>query len=407
MILGITGPMSSDMEMVLDCVLKGSALELIDTNDIIRAVPNRNYKNSLIVDDTNKKVLLKNLENHMGSLVATSNLVLTENVCKWLLSNGHSVAIVARSNLTDYDPVDVSNQRKYWGDEDVLKFELEDRYKELYNRLSTTNSENLYWIDLSTDSEDLDRLCERMSNEKSTKYDINNIINQFNKDEDRMTIQESIQKAMKELGIDLNTTEGAEKKVTTKPPKKEIKEVSADTTIIKEPKPPLEANSNTSTDNSKPMEPTTPNELYVKITADAMAIMIPTELKMDTREIGGDKFYVATVALPDLNSRSLQVLRAVSGNNQTKPVSQLAKGAPKAEDKPVEPKPKAEPKPRSHIIVSGVTLEELTAEKHEWDAKIKEARSAGNADLVNEYRKHRRAVRSKINELKKLGDVND
>ena len=139
-------------------------------------------------------------------------------------------------------------------------------------------------------------------------------------------------------------------------------------------------------------------EICCKILDGKMAIMIPKGTKLDSRKVGDLEFDVLTFDMPDVNCNTLQLLKTVTQDSETKKPTETKKPIVKkvdkkeVEDKPIQTDTNESPK-------SGSVVSDLKDQKKEIDRLIKEARKSGDTDKVNELRKQRRKIRAKMNKI--------
>lgn len=397
MIIGLIGPVSQDTLVMSEMLTLDKKIQFVDAISVLR-MADRKTINSLTVKHCHKQYFLKKLETELGTVMVSGNLILSEDILPWVLDNGGVIVVVSRNKLENYDKDTLETTEKYWDDKLIQKYNLEVRFKKLHERLQGKNDGvgNLFLVDVSDEnSEQLSELLE-VSQEwsESTRDDLKNEeilqITSIRKDDTDMTMEESIKNAMRELGMEVDD-DGAEEQPVKKPePKNPVKQVK----VEKEPEkkiaedfinPPEEA---AETDVSGQEEGEEADAIYVKISDDRMAVLLPVGLQMERQTIGGMEFNVATVGLPDLKSTKLQELAIVTQKPEPK--------------KPVKRTPivteKEPTKPIKTVVVSG-EISDLVAEKARLDAEIKKYRQLGDVDTVNELRKQRRAVRNKINKL--------
>lgn len=418
MIIGITGPVQNDMDLVLDMLTSEKSIQVINSIEVLRNA-DRKMVNSLPIHDYHKKYYLKKLEQEFGTVIVTGNIILDEKTCHWLLQTGNIVVVVSRGKMEKYPKNILDSTEKYWDDEVTQRYHLEVRFNSLYDRLTKNFSENLYLIDVSDDnSVDLDSLIECSNNlEESiaTENNITKIVDlvTIRKEDTTMTMEESIRKAMAELGMDVEEPDTASKpeekpQKQSKTAEKKSKQTKPQPEPKEQPKDEEEQFMNEPEEEEQEASEQSENEeedeidaVFVKITGDTMALMIPEGLKFDQQEVGGIVFNVATVDVPDLNSKKLQELTLIVGNAADNP--KVIKRVPII----TQPKKKEQPKPTSDktkqpvkVMVESDDIKDLQEEKSRLDAEIKKYRAEGDIDTVNELRKQRRAVRNKINRLK-------
>ena len=407
MIIGIIG-VNNDIDQVADLLCSTKDLQYADMIEVLR-LSNRYMIGSLTTKLYHKKYVLKKLESIFGTVVVSGNLVLSEDVCEWLLSNGNVVAVASRDKLESYDKSTIKQAEKYWEDKTVQRYNLEVRFKKVHEKLHK-NSEQVYRIDLSNDNcDDLNGLlglietCDDSSRTDADPRELLELIETIKEVSDTMTMEESIKKAMRELGMEVDDIEGESPQETPKKqPKEQPKKKAAPKASEEKPKkdfmnPPKEVEETEATESFEEDES---ESIFVKFTDNAMALLIPVGMKLERQTIGGVEFDVATVAVPDVNNRKLQELEFITAPIVKTPDKKVVR-TPIISSKPANTE-KVQPKvdkPMKTIVVSG-NLSDLQEEKARIDAEIKKYRKMGDMDTVNALRKQRHAVRNKINKLK-------
>lgn len=407
MIIGLIGPVSQDIELATELLTEDKEIQVIDSIQLLR-LAGRKLIGSLTTQDYHKKYVLKKFEDIFGTVIVTGNLILSENICEWLLQEGGIIVVVSRDKLESYDKEVIKTTEKYWDEKTTQKYNLEVRFKKVYERLqkSNTGTDNLYLADLgSEDTSMLESLIESSQDwmESETienSYEELISLIEVRKDDEDMTMEESIKKAMRELGMNVDDSDvPAEPKPVTKKPETKKASKPVKTEVKQQPKDDF---MNPPEDNTESEEEAVVDSVFVKLTDTTMALLIPVGLEMEKQNIGGMEFNVATVGIPDLKNRKLQELQINKTHQETEKVSKPERKpvkAEKSEPKKIEkPKQKLE-KPMKVMVESG-NLDELREEKARLDAEIKKFRAAGDIDTVNSLRKQRRAVRNKINSLK-------
>lgn len=401
MIIGLIGPVPQDIVVVSEMLVSDKAIQVVDSISVLR-MADRKTINSLTVQAYHKQYFLKKLEADLGTVIVSGNLILSEDIVSWILENGGVIVVVSRDKWESYDKDVRDTIEKYWDDKVTQKYNLEVRFKKFHERLQAKNEGvgNLFLVDISDEnSEQLNELLE-VSQEwsESLKSGLKSEeileMTKVRKDDNTMTMEESIKNAMRELGMDVEGDEPIKEEQPAKPePKKPPKQPKVTKKVEEKVaedfiNPPEEA---AETDDSGQQENNESDEeadaIFVKISGGHMAVLLPVGLQMEKQTIGGIEFNVATVGLPDLKSSKLQELTIISQSEQ--PVKRVPIITTVAE-KPA--------KPIKTVVVSG-DISDLTAEKSRLDAEIKKYRQLGDVDTVNELRKQRRAVRNKINKL--------
>lgn len=400
MIIGLVGPVGQDIQSVTELLSEEKDFQVVDSIQMLR-LADRKLMGSLTTQSYHKKYVLKKFEQEFGTVLVTGNLVLSEDICEWILQEGGTIVVVSRDKLESYDKEVLEAIGTYWEEVHTQKYNLEVRFKKVFERLSKIgNAANLHLIDLSDEDttalETLMELSQNWEESKEIENSYENLIEliTIRKEDNTMTMEESIKKAMRELGMDVDDTPTPE--VSTKKtiePKKHEKVVKTDKP---EPKkdimnPPVE---NTVEGNTEEAEE---SAIFVKITDTTMALLIPAGMTLEHQNIGGVEFNVATVSIPDWNSRKLQELPLAIPQEKQQKTSEPVK----VERKSVKvEKPEKKVEKPVKVVVEFDDLSELQAEKSRLDAEIKKYRAVGDIDTVNELRKQRRAVRNKINKLK-------
>lgn len=338
---------------------------------------------------------MKNLESQLGTVVVTGNLLLNPNLCEWILENQGAVVIVP-NKLAELDS---SWDSKYWSQETVREYELEQRFNDLYKRLQKIHVDQLYMI---SPKQAQQIKIQNWSNSKIYGLDDQSLANYaLGKGDENMNMEDSIRQAMKELGIELNQPAKEVAPITLPIPEEtqvNSSEISPETDQVL---PFDEGKANTQAQQLtfpefEEEEPALEEEdqqksIFVKLTDTNMAILFPASLELDKRVIDGVEYNVATVEIPDLNDRKLQELKSINNTPAVKAIQPTTQT-----QKPIKATKVDE------LIKTSVSMEDLEAlkqEKARLDVEIKQNRAAGNLDTVNVLRKQRRAIRAKINKL--------
>ena len=409
MIIGLVGPAASDTQLITELLTEEKSIQVVDSIDVIRLM-DRKHINSLTTKDYHKKYFLKQLESELGTYIVTGNLLLSREICQWILQDGGIIVIISRDKMESYDKSVIENTGVYWDDPNIQRYELEYKFKRLFEELQKSNggSGNLYLVDLSDeDSEDLNQLVECSQEWMDSEHfslsakELVSIVTR--KEDNHMTMEESIKQAMRELGVEVDDEPAQDKPVekpkTVEKKQKPAKKVAQEPTNVEtevEGQMTLEEFEN----DSLQEEPEENNSIFVKLTDTTMALLLPVGLQLEKQSIGGMEFNVATVSVPDWDSRKLQELELkiekqpeLKTQAKTKPVETKTKTLKPVEKKSVTQEP-------VKIVVESGDLKELQEEKARLDAEIKKYRAEGDMDTVNALRKQRRAVRGKINSLK-------
>ena len=198
-----------------------------------------------------------------------------------------------------------------------------------------------------------------------------------------LSIEDSIKKAMAELGLDpeeITETPEPEKMVQTPEvqPTEPEKTPEPEPEVTEEFPPNLPNTQSDEPEVSKPLneEQTTQikqnTSIYLKIKDGTVALFIPEGAQLGRTEVGGESYSTIVFRAPDLGNTGLQELVQVA---QAQPVERV-KRVP---------------------ISSDSSLIELVREKSRLDEQIKSARQSGDEVLVKQLRKQRRQVREQIN----------
>ncbi len=395
MIIGLLGPVQEDIDIIQEMLTSDKTIQVVDAIEVLRSC-DRLTMNSLMVNDYHKKFFLKKMETEFETVIITGNLLLSQEICSWILQSGGIVVVVARSKIDSYDTSVIETTEKYWGEKSTQQYELEQRFQDIYKSLSKFNQgvDNLFMVDLSDDDcEHLDTLAESNLDWMDSSCMLNSVTAVVDlvtvKGDKNMKMEDVIKKAMLDLGMDTEHPQVQDIEEPVKPKKKQPVKPKNDAIKKEEPTPAPKLKSEV--ENTEQSD-----SLFAKISGGTMALLIPSDLVMDTQIIGGEEFMVATVELPDLNNPKLQALYI------KKPVvteDSKLKSAPKTPTKSVS-NPKKVVKATEKVEVSG-DLIKLQTEKQRLDVEIKKYRELGDVETVNNLRKQRRAIRNKINSFKK------
>ena len=385
MIVAVVGPVESEVKDVAELLAEDKQVQVVNSLEVIRMM-DRKHVNSITTKASHKKVFLSKLADELATVIVYGNVLLSEDICEWVQSlDDGVVVVVSRDKMENYPPEVIQSTSKYWGDTELQRYEMENRFKAMYQRLSKCpGASDCYWVDLTSESQPLNYLLADSNEWESFKWgltaeDILKIVTKG--EDDNMTMEDSIKKAMLELGIDLGDVPEEPKKTEPVKEKPKPEPVKKQPKVEPEPAPEPE----TKEDDE------TPTSLCVKMDGDTMALLIPEGLEMEEKEIGGIKFKVATVNKPDFNSDKLQELPLYT---EPKPETRVE---PKVESKP-EPKVESKPEPKVEKELPS-DLEGLMKAKKAVDLEIKEARKAGDTNRVEELRKQRHKLRREINKL--------
>ena len=393
MIIGLIGPCDQDTQSIVDVLTDENSIQYVDGNTLVRSL-DRRHMYSVVNSTTERKNILLKLKSHVDTMIVSGNLLLTEDICEWILNEGGVVCVISRGSLDSYNFTTINLTGTYWGDPGIQQYEMVTRYKEQYLALSKSYSDNLYLVDLSDeDSEDLVSLVEESKNWKDSRViveqeELVKIVQEGVGG--NVTMEDSIRKAMVELGVPLDDEpksidtpkkmEPISKKNVTKKNVDSKKKVTKKKVKHEIATPEVEPQQLTIFDIVESQEPEDNTEdessVYVKVSENSMAIIFPKDMVLENRTIGEVDFNVVTVELPDINNHNLQELKVRFGSS----------------------KPMVKP---TFKRIDTSDLEAMKAEKSSLDAQIRKARSEGDTDLVNTLRKQRRALRAKINKLNK------
>ena len=369
MLIGVIGPDFDDIELVSELLTLDRTIQEFDFNKFL-GLTKDTIRNCIITDDIYKDYLFKIVEKKFSTVMLTGNIMFSQDLCERFLLQGGTLVIVSRG-VTDDQTL---------------------RFNRLYEELAKRNLQNLYLVDISQEnSEELNRLLEESITWKDTPEDmlldelgafesITNLI--IGKDNDDMTIENSIEKAMRELGLNLpEQTEVSPITPVVEPKKKKDKKAE-----------PIKKREVTTPQEVQPIKTQQEEQsIFVKFSENTMAILIPENIHITKQVIGDTTFNVTTVEIPDINNKSLQELSC-----SVTPV--VSHTTPQPKKKAAEPE-KIKKREKTPEITT-YDLASLKQVKAELDQKIKEARQQGNTEEVNALRKQRRAVRAKINKLK-------
>lgn len=371
MIVGVIGT-SECVDSVINALDK--PIVHIDSNKILRLLTGeKSY--SLLTRSYHKMYAIKSWENLLGNVVITGNLLLDSTVCSWLVKDSENAVLVA---------VNDNNQNEQ---------------KRFYDFVSK-HKKNVYLLNVNEEYELPSVLIRELFNANMcTDKDLAKLSYVEDKN---MTIEESIKKAMAELGMEVEQESSDTKKpVNTgaKNKKKSNKDCAEDkckdtevdektgdsedlenTPVcpVKKPNNRVEDVRHTEETESSDDEA---QSLFVKVEDGSMAILIPKNLPLKSKSIAGMDFMVATVKVPDLSLKNLQELTIVDSSTNDNSVREVV---------------------RKPILVEKDEqgLQELISMKKELDEEIKISREQGNEEKVSELRKQRRAIRNKINAVK-------
>ena len=401
MIVAIVGASSRDTKAVAKSIA-GDTLKVIDIVEALKEELNNNEGLSEVIidkfisDDNLKKICLKELEEEYKTIVVVGNLGLNENVLKWLQTLESSLTVVVnREGLNHFSSEELELLREYFFSDSELVYEVENRFYDLYNHLYNhlDNKEKSVLLNPDND-ESLDNFANvlekvELLDSNFSGRELQGILMDLLGGRNMNNIEESIRKAMIDLGIKPDDAKDVAKDLTKHPK-----------SGLKEHKKSIEDKPEDEVKKSKPKEDkedTEPNSLFCKISDGRMALLIPEGIHLDSMEISGVKFKVVTTKIPDISNNNLQELEEVVEGKKPQTKSKTfthKKVIQKSSDLATETK---------SIVKSELyseNLDDLKDEKSRLDDAIKQARAAGNQELVESLRKERRAVRKKINAAK-------
>lgn len=369
MIVGVIGT-SECVDSVIDAL--GKPIVHIDSNKVLRLLTGEKLY-SLLTRSYHKMYAIKAWENLLGNVVITGNLLLDSTVCSWLVKDSGNAVLVAVN--------DNQNEQKRFYD------------------FVSKHKKNVYLLNVNEEYELPSVLIRELFNANMcTDKDLAKLSYVEDKN---MTIEESIKKAMAELGMEVEQESLDTKnpvKTGTKNKKKSNKDCAEDkckdteadeetstsedldTPVCPVKKPNNRASIVNHTEETESSDDET-SSLFVKVEDGSMAILIPKNLPLKSKSIAGMDFMVATVKVPDLSLKNLQELTIVDSSTNDNSVSEVVR-------KPIL------------IEKDEQGLQELISMKKELDEEIKINREHGNEEKVSELRKQRRAIRNKINAVK-------
>lgn len=408
MIVALVGPVADDTTAVAELLAENNNSKIVDIVQVLRDLNGiddraaaRKIINGYPVSADFQKVYLKSLEQAYGSVIVQGNIGLTSDTLKWLLEQNSTVGVVNRNSMDEYDEDMIESTKNYYADIAMQEYELVERFINLKNELK--HPDKVFQINLGGDETELEDAVESMTNiigtpeVKNTDTNAMDILLGIGGDT-TMKIEDTIKKAMAELGMDVEAP--AEESKPAPKPKQEKK--SEPKKVVKEPEPEVD---------DKESNTEEVNALYCKISGNKMALLIPEGMKLEQQTIGDMVFNVITVDVPDLKNTKLQELTQAVAPQPKKvekpimnpPVDEkpVEKKKPELVPMPVNPKGYDEHKKRlKEDFNIDVDLDDLKSEKARLDDAIKQARAAGDQELVDSLRKQRRAVRKKINAAK-------
>ena len=400
MIVAIVGASSRDTKAVAKSIA-GDTLKVIDIVEALKEELNNNEGLSEVIidkfisDDNLKKICLKGLEEEYKTIVVVGNLGLNENVLKWLQSLESSLTVVVnREGLNHFSSEELKLLRENFFSDSELVYEVENRFYDLYNHLDNNEKSVLLNPDNDESLDNFANILEKVEllDSNFSGRELQGILMDLLGGRNMNNIEESIRKAMIDLGIKPDDATDVAKDLT-KHPKSDLKEHKKSI----EDKPEDEVKKSKPKEDKEDKEDTEPNSLFCKISDGRMALLIPEGIHLDSMEISGVKFKVVTTKIPDISNNNLQELEEVVEDKKPQTKSKTfthKKVLQKSSDLTTETKSIVKSEPFSE------NLDDLKDEKSRLDDAIKQARAAGNQELVESLRKERRAVRKKINAAK-------
>lgn len=367
MIIGVIGT-SECVDYVINTLDK--PIVHIDSNKILRLLTGEKLY-SLLTRSYHKMYAIKAWENMLGNIIITGNLLLDSTVCSWLVKDSGNAVLVAVN--------DNQNEQKRFYD------------------FVSKHKKNVYLLNVNEEYELPSVLIQELFNANMcTDKDLAKLSYVEDKN---MTIEESIKKAMAELGMEVEQESLDTKKpisTGTKNKKKsnkdcaedkcndaEVDEKTGDSEDLEKPDIQPVNKPDNKVERVQPADETNDeaSSLFVKVDGDSMAILIPKNLSLKSKSIAGIDFMVATVKVPDLGLKNLQELTIVDRCTNDNSVKEIVR-------KPIL------------LEKDSQGLQELISMKKELDEEIKISREQGDEEKVSELRKQRRAIRNKINAIK-------
>lgn len=419
MIVSIIGPENHDMSRVAH-LLRSHGLCCLNLNTILGEL-SQSSKHHLIAHTSASVDMISLINGMTGNAAVYGNTLLNDEVCRYLVDHGSPLCLVYRSDTSEQWWYTAPVTLDFWNQPDTIHYNLATRFEKMFKQVSKRHKRSSFLVDLSSEDKgvsELNRLFSYIdSRYTSTRMVTEREVSDLMSEDTGMSIEESIRKAMAELGIqpssntsDSNSQEehrghtGADKNssdtslgVASDTDSADSGSVndSADTAV-----PFVE--DNTPADSPRPeMDPdstdSASNSMAIKISKHHMALLFPNDLQLDTQEIGGQRFYTLSVELPDWNSDALQELEVVATDTSTNTPQQPTETPI---EQPTVAKHTSHHKTKHTSDYTTDDLLELKEQKHKLDARIKAARKAGDDDLVKSLRKQRRKVRNVINQLK-------
>ena len=204
MLVGIIGPYKPDIDTA-STVFSTAGIQVIQGNELVRSMP-RVERDRVLYSNGSKLGLISSLNNSSSILAITGNVLFNEEVATSFLDCDDTyLVIVGRESENDYPEEYIRKADAYLGSHRYTSWTLTVRYQELYRSLASRHSDRLIWVDCSIQS--LDSNLGLMSLiSQVAKWSDSYVKPTVNVDslwgDSNMTIEESIRKAMSELGIE-------------------------------------------------------------------------------------------------------------------------------------------------------------------------------------------------------------
>ena len=303
MVIGVTSTSLRGQQLIVNLFQKDWNFQVLTESELIKIIGVGNLINNLQM----KKSILEELS--ITNIVISSNVFFDANMFLFLTkTNGMLLVIKDTENINPFF-IDVFMEK--WKDIPCVIWD----YDEVPQSFNTLES----------------------------KIEVKQV--------EKVNIEDTIQKAMKKLGLD--------------DPDLELDE-SSDTLIVV-------PNPNITSDVSKPTIEI-PNDVFLKLRDGTIALLFPQNIleHLPVSKVNGQDMVQLTFRAPDLGNLNLQQLSILN-----------------VEDS--EPTPPME--------VTPTNLLELVQEKSKIDQAIKEARATGQDQQVKELRRQRHVLRNKINKF--------
>lgn len=357
MILGIVSPFSSQIQSILSKLPEEYNFVHVSELDVLKAIGLGQLINA------DKSDILDHLQDAYGNIVVSGSALWDKNL------RGRFTELGGLWVCSGQLPVDSEvPQERYW---------------------STHRGTDLYKPEGNTVESLMSVIQLQASKDKKGVVDV--------------SMEDVIKRAMKDLGI---VQPNPPIQVDPNPPSPVVKEISEsfveDTPKLAEEQPvelelpispailPAPEEVPEKSQNMS-ISPNTPNlAVYLKMKDGTMALFIPSELQLPAQVIDGVEYQTLVFTAPDLGNLGLQELKI-----QNKVLSAVQR--------------KSIPSP---LVISNSPstgnegdLQQLVSQKVHLDQSIKEARAAGDEELVSELRKQRRSVRRQINAIGGMGNA--